>query len=45
MTTHFGGDTTGTNIISTAMVVDAAAEFATSGRVRSAVNAAELGWV
>ncbi len=45
MTTHFGGDTTGTNITSARMVVAAAAEFATTGKVLRAVNATELGWV
>lgn len=45
MTTHFGGDTAGTNIASARMVVGAAAEFATTGRVAKAVNAGELGWV
>lgn len=44
MTTHFGGDTAGTNITSARMVVGAAAEFAATGRVVKAVNAAELGW-
>ena len=33
MTTHFGGDTDGTNISSARMVVAAAAEFAATGRV------------
>ena len=45
MTTHFGGDTTGTNITSARMVVAAAAEFAATGKVLKAVNAKELGWV
>lgn len=44
MTTHFGGDTAGTNITSARMVVGAAAEFAATGRVLTAVNARELGW-
>ncbi len=44
MTTHFGGDTTGTNITSARMVIAAAAEFAATGRVVKAVNAQELGW-
>lgn len=44
MTTHFGGDTAGTNITSARMVVGAAAEFAATGRVPRAVNAKELGW-
>ena len=44
MTTHFGGDTTGTNITSSRMVVAAAAEFAATGRVSRSVNAVELGW-
>ncbi len=44
MTTHFGGDTAGTNITSARMVVAAAAEFAATGRVFEAVNAKELGW-
>jgi D-3-phosphoglycerate dehydrogenase len=45
MTTHFGGDTAGTNTISARMVVGAAAEFAATGKVMTAVNARELGWV
>ena len=45
MTTHFGGDTTGTNITSARMVVGAAAEFAATGQVLKAVNAKDLGWV
>ncbi len=44
MTTHFGGDTVGTNIASARMVVSAAAEFASTSRVSRAVNAKELGW-
>ncbi|MET3804402.1 D-3-phosphoglycerate dehydrogenase [Nakamurella sp. UYEF19] len=44
MTTHFGGDTAGTNITSARMVVGAAAEFAATGRALEAVNAKELGW-
>ncbi|MTD16215.1 hypothetical protein GIS00_19945 [Nakamurella sp. YIM 132087] len=44
MTTHFGGDTEGTNIQSARMVVAAAAEFAATGRVAAAVNGKELGW-
>jgi D-3-phosphoglycerate dehydrogenase len=44
MTTHFGGDTAGTNITSARMVVGAAAEFAATGRVLKAVNAEEIGW-
>jgi D-3-phosphoglycerate dehydrogenase len=44
MTSHFGGDTAGTNITSARMVVAAAAEFAATGRVLKAVNAEELGW-
>ncbi len=45
MTTHFGGDTSGTNIMSARMVVGAAAEFAATGRVSKAVNAKDLGWL
>jgi len=45
MTTHFGGDTAGTNITSSRMVIEAAAEFAATGRVSKAVNAKELGWL
>lgn len=44
VTTHFGGDTEGTNITSARMVLQAAAEFAATGRVARAVNAVELGW-
>ena len=44
VTTHFGGDTEGTNITSARMVVAAAAEFAETGKVARAVNAKELGW-
>jgi D-3-phosphoglycerate dehydrogenase / 2-oxoglutarate reductase len=44
ITTHFGGDTEGTNIQSARMVVAAAAEFAATGKVPYAVNATELGW-
>ncbi len=45
ITTHFGGNTEGTNITSSEMVIAAAVEFATTGRVVKAVNAGELGWV
>lgn len=44
LTTHFGGDTDGTNRTSARLVADAVVEFARTGRVRHAVNAAELGW-
>jgi D-3-phosphoglycerate dehydrogenase len=44
MTTHFGGDTAGTNITSARMVVAAAAEFAATGKVGKAINAKEVGW-
>jgi D-3-phosphoglycerate dehydrogenase len=43
-TTHFGGDTEETNATSTRLVAEALNEFATTGRVRSAVNAGALGW-
>jgi D-3-phosphoglycerate dehydrogenase len=43
-TTHFGGDTEETNTTSTRLVAEALAEFAATGRVRSAVNAEALGW-
>ncbi len=44
ITTHFGGDTEGTNLTSARLVVEAAAEFAATGKVVGAVNARELGW-
>lgn len=44
MTTHFGGDTEETGTTSTRLVAQALAEFAETGRVRSAVNAEALGW-
>lgn len=44
LTTHFGGDTEDTNRISARMVSAAVLEFARTGRVQHAVNAAELGW-
>jgi D-3-phosphoglycerate dehydrogenase len=44
VTTHFGGDTEETNRTSAALVADAVAEYASTGRVAAAVNAAELGW-
>jgi D-3-phosphoglycerate dehydrogenase / 2-oxoglutarate reductase len=44
VTTHFGGDTEETGRTSAALVADAVAEYASTGRVAAAVNAAELGW-
>src|SRR4051812_39159636 len=44
LTTHFGGDTEETNTTSAALVADAVAEYAATGRVGTAANAAELGW-
>jgi D-3-phosphoglycerate dehydrogenase len=45
LTTHFGGDTEDTNRTSARLVADAVLEYARTGRVARAVNAAELGWV
>jgi D-3-phosphoglycerate dehydrogenase / 2-oxoglutarate reductase len=45
MTTHFGGDTASTNRTSAALVATAVLEFARTGQVKHAVNAAELGWL
>jgi D-3-phosphoglycerate dehydrogenase len=39
MTTHYGGDTTGTNKTSTKLVLEAVAEFNSTGKLASAVNA------
>lgn len=44
LTTHFGGDTEETNRTSARLVAQAVLEFARTGRVAHAVNAAELGW-
>ena len=44
MTTHFGGDTEETETTSARLVAEAVAEFAETGRVRSAINAEVLGW-
>jgi D-3-phosphoglycerate dehydrogenase len=44
LTTHFGGDTQSTNRTSARLVAAAVLEFARTGRVRHAANAAELGW-
>jgi D-3-phosphoglycerate dehydrogenase len=44
LTTHFGGDTQGTNRTSARLVAAAVLEFARTGRVRHAVNAEQLGW-
>jgi D-3-phosphoglycerate dehydrogenase len=44
-TTHFGGDTIDTNRTSVRLVAEAVAEFRDTGKVVSAVNAADLGWV
>ena len=45
MTTHFGGDTASTNRTSAALVATAVLEYARTGQVKHAVNAAQLGWV
>jgi D-3-phosphoglycerate dehydrogenase len=45
MTTHFGGDTASTNRTSAELVATAVLEFARTGQVKHAVNAAQLGWV
>ncbi len=44
LTTHFGGDTESTNRTSARLVAAAVLEFARTGKVAHAVNAAELGW-
>jgi D-3-phosphoglycerate dehydrogenase / 2-oxoglutarate reductase len=44
MTTHFGGDTEGTNKYSAKLCADAIATFLTEGKVSWAANAKELGW-
>lgn len=44
MTTHFGGDTESTNRTSAKLVATAVLEFTRTGKVKHAVNAAELGW-
>lgn len=44
MTTHFGGDSIGTNITSADLVAKAINAFLTSGVVPWAQNAKELGW-
>jgi D-3-phosphoglycerate dehydrogenase / 2-oxoglutarate reductase len=44
LTTHFGGDTEDTNRTSARLVAEAVLEFARTGRVAGAVNAAQLGW-
>jgi D-3-phosphoglycerate dehydrogenase len=44
MTTHFGGDTEGTNVYSAKLCADAIKEYLEKGRVDWAVNAKELGW-
>lgn len=45
LTTHFGGDTQSTNRTSAGLVAAAVLEFARTGQVRHAVNAADLGWL
>ncbi len=45
MTTHFGGDTSGTNKYSGRLCGDAIKTFISTGKVPWAVNAKELGWV
>ncbi|MEN3309597.1 MAG: D-3-phosphoglycerate dehydrogenase / 2-oxoglutarate reductase [Micromonosporaceae bacterium] len=44
LTTHFGGDTEDTNRTSARLVAEAVLEFARTGKVARAVNAADLGW-
>ena len=45
MTTHFGGDTEGTNKYSAKLCADAITSFLSTGKVPWAVNAKDLGWV
>ena len=45
MTTHFGGDTEGTNSYSGKLCADAIKTFIETGKVSWAVNAKDLGWV
>ena len=45
MTTHFGGDTEGTNSYSGKLCADAIKSFIETGKVSWAVNAKDLGWV
>ena len=45
MTTHFGGDTEGTNSYSGKLCADAIKAYLETGKVAWAVNAKELGWV
>lgn len=44
ITTHFGGDTEGTNRASARLVAEAVLEYARTGRVERAANAEALGW-
>ena len=44
ITTHVGGETETTNVRSARLVAESVAELARTGRVTTAVNAAELGW-
>lgn len=44
ITTHFGGDTEGTNKESAKLVAQGVLEYAQTGRVDRAVNAEALGW-
>ncbi|WP_020573937.1 2-hydroxyacid dehydrogenase [Actinopolymorpha alba] len=44
ITTHFGGDTTTTNLRSARLVAEAIAELDRTGRIATAVNAPALGW-
>lgn len=44
MTTHFGGDTEGTNVYSAKLCADAIKTYLETGKVKWAVNAKELGW-
>lgn len=44
VTTHFGGDTEGTNRASATLVAEAVLEYARTGRVQRAANAEALGW-
>lgn len=45
MTTHFGGDTEGTNSYSGKLCAKAITTFLETGKVSWAINAKELGWV
>jgi D-3-phosphoglycerate dehydrogenase len=44
MTTHYGGDTTGTNRTSTRLVLEAVSKYLSEGKLPHAANAAHFGW-